>query len=404
MKRNLRGIYMGGAAARALTSGLCSVGEDDEIDGGAAGGGTALAGDGGTAASLRDSLADAFDAATGDDGAASPAGGQQQAAAPTPKPAKAAASGEPARDESGRFAKPGEPAQSPQDPKPVDQQAAPGEPQAQAGIIAPPSSWSATAKAEFAKLSPVIQQEVLKRERDMETGKAQWQQGAERLNRLDAVLRPRLERFRLAGVDEARAVETLFAAQDYLERSPVDALLYLGRQSGVDWRSLFQRLQGGQGQPQQQVQALPPEIQHLTQQVQSLTNTVTQQQRAAQEGQLASHVQTVQQFAADPANIYFDNVKTRMSKLIREGDAKDLADAYQQACWADPEIRPLMLSKQQTDQAAQTAAANRAKVQQARNASVSVTGSPAPGASPGGVRPAPKTVRDALSDAWDATT
>ena len=391
MKRNLRNGYMSGVAARALADGVCSIGEDDELDTAGAGGAPT------EPVSLRDALADAFDASM-DEGA-----GAAAPVAPKVDPNKPATLADAARDEQGRFAKPGEAAQVPDQSKPSAQQAASAEPQAQAGTIGPPPSWSATAKAAFSTLDPIIQQEVLKRERDMEAGRAQWQQGAERLNRLDKVLAPRIERFRLAGVDEARAVETLFAAQDYLERSPVDALLYLGRQSGVDWRSLFQRLQGGQGQPQQAVQALPPEMQQLMQQVQGLTQTVTQQQRAAQESQVQGHLQTVQQFATDPANVYFENVKGRMSKLIRNGDAKDLADAYQQACWSDPEIRPLMLQAQQTATAASTAAAQRAKVQQARSASVSVTGSPRPGASPGGGKPAPQTVRAALSDAWDAS-
>ena len=57
---------------------------------------------------------------------------------------------------------------------------------AEAKTIAPPPSWSATAKAEFAALPEVIRQEVLKREADIERGKAQlWNGSQARLNALE---------------------------------------------------------------------------------------------------------------------------------------------------------------------------------------------------------------------------
>src|SRR5579871_3545732 len=56
--------------------------------------------------------------------------------------------------------------------------------------VAAPAAWSAAAKARFQTLDPVVQQEVLKREKDMDAGKAQWDQKGERLNRLEAVIGP----------------------------------------------------------------------------------------------------------------------------------------------------------------------------------------------------------------------
>ena len=341
--------------------------------------------------SLRADLAAAIAGASDDAPAA-----RDEGAAPDAPAAEAAR----ARDEAGRFAKPGDAAHAAaktnsnsNSETTAPTQAEPSEPTA----IAPPASWSATAKAAFAKADPVIQREVLKREAYMMNGAAQWQSKGERLNRLDAVLAPRRERFQLAGFDDAQAIQSLLAAQDYLERDPVNALVYLARQSGVDLRTVAQQLGGGQAQAPQ----LPPQLQPLVQQVQTLTHAVAQQQQASVEARRTEFLGQVDAFARDPANLYFENVREKMSELIRSGQAADLPSAYEQAIWSSPEIRPLLLRRQQDELVAQTRTQASAKAAQARHASGSITGSPSPGASPG--RPSPNaTLRDDLIQAWNA--
>ena len=310
---------------------------------------------------------------------------------------------EPSRDEQGRFATVGEgtnpPAArtatttEPKTPGPADEPSDGAEPRR---TISPPPSWSAAAKADFEKLPEHIRQEVLKREADIERGKAQWDQKANRLNRLDAVLQPRTERFRLAGIDEAQALQALFAAQDYLERDPAGGLSYLARQYGVDPRALAPP--GGGRQPQAGAQP-SPHLTALAQEVQTLKGALAQQQRRAEQAQRSERVNQVRAFATDPANLYFENVRERMAGLLKAGTAKDLPDAYQQATWADPEIRQVLLRQQEAQRQATAQDAARAKAAQARHASGSVIGSPAPGSTPGRAAPAP-TLRDELLNAW----
>jgi hypothetical protein len=154
-------------------------------------------------------------------------------------------------------------------------------------------------------------------------------------------------------------------------------------------------LRGQPQQPQQQQpQQLPPQLQPLIQQVQTLT-------QQAEENRMRPHLDAVAQFASDPANVYFENVRGRMRTLIQTGQARDLPDAYQQACWSDPQVRPLMLQQQQQAQAQAAEAAARARAAGARHASGSITGSPAPGATPGrGGLPA-VDLREQLLQSWD---
>lgn len=309
-----------------------------------------------------------------------------QNASPIPSAPAEPPTGSQPRAPDGKFAKAPEQAQTPS----PDPQAAPAvgaEPQTPE-TIRPPASWSATAKADFAALPPHIQQEVLKREGEIESGKAQWDQKAQRFNRLDAILSPRQERFKLAGIDETQAVQALFAAQDMLE-SPdaatrANAIRYLARQSGVDLGALVQ------GDPQQQPQAqLPPAVQQMAQEIASLKQTLSQQQQFAHQQSASESQAQIDAFAADPAHMYFANVRGDMAALINAGQATGLKDAYDKAIWAHPEIRPILLREQQAQAVAEQERAAKAKAEAARRASGSIIGSPSPGSSAAGAAPAP---------------
>ena len=262
---------------------------------------------------------------------------------------------------------------------------------------APPPAWGAAAKAGFAALPEVIRAEVLRRESELERGQAAWDQKAARLDRLDAILAPRSEKLRLAGMDEAQALQALFAAQDLLERDPMTGLSYLARQYGLDLRRLGQPT--GAGHPAQPAAAPTPELTRLAEEVLALKGAVIEQRTAAESHLQGETMGQIQAFAAEPSKLYFENVREAMAALLRVGRAVDLEDAYQQATWSDPQIRTLLLREQA--EAAQAAAreAASAKAAQARRASGSLTGSPAPGATPGRAGPA-ASLRDELEAAF----
>ncbi len=270
------------------------------------------------------------------------------------------------RDEQGRFAKKEETEQN-ATASPEEGTEPPAEKQE---TIRPPASWSAAAKAEFNALSPVIQQEVLRREKDIENGKAQWDAKGEKLNKYDALFdAARREKLTLAGVDEITAVKQLLAAQDFLERDPLNAIQYLARQYGVQLPGL-----GGPQAQQFQQPANDPNLTALQNQVAQLSQTLTQRQQQDEEAERARHRSEIEAFAANPANLYFENVKADMANLISVGQATGLQDAYEKAIWANPEIRPLLIA------AAAPKPQPEPKVV-GKPAGLSVTGARAPGAS-----------------------
>jgi hypothetical protein len=274
------------------------------------------------------------------------------------------------RDEHGRFAKTAETGQAPQSE--TAPPAATEPPQAETTRI--PASLPAAIKAKFSTLEPDVRDAFVKLEASVQTAKAEWGPKGERLNRLDEVLSPRQEKFRLSGIDEVTAVQTLFAAQDLLERSPIEGLQYLARSYGVDLGRLAGQTSGQpQGQPDL---AQHPALAPLFSKVQTLEQTIQQSRQAEEARQIAEAQATVDAFANDPKHLYFENVRQEVGRLLSTGAANDLAQAYEMAVWASPEIRPLLLQAQEAERLKATAAAApQAKVMQARAAGVSVTGS-----------------------------
>lgn len=305
----------------------------------------------------------------------------------------------PARDATGKFAPkvqdtpaeagaetPATPTAEPTEPetaKPADK-----EPQTEAIPI--PPSLSAAVKAQWAELPVEVRKEFGKLEGTVQNAKAEWGKKGERLNRYEEIVGPRRERWNLSGLDEFSGIQALLAAQDYLERDPVGGLNHIARSYGVDLRNLAgqatQQRPGAEGQPAPTaIPELQSALQPLVQQVQTLEQKLQQSEQLIEQQKQSEAQATVDAFSAKPENIYFENVRPVVAMLIGQGLATTLEDAYQQAIWASPEIRPLLVAEQAKASAAASQAkaqeqAARSKAQSAQRSAGSITGAPAPGA------------------------
>ena len=226
--------------------------------------------------------------------------------------------------------------------------------------IRAPASWSPAAKATFDKLPPEVQQAVAKREQEIDHGLRRKSEEVKRYEPLEQVLAPRRAQWAAQGMDEVHAVKTLLAAQDLLEKNPMQGLEFLARSYGVNLNTAQP-----QGQP---YQAQPARDSHL--EIAALKQQLQVLQSQVQTAQTAPIVSQIDAFQNDPANLYFENVRDDMAVLLHNGKASDLKEAYEMACWMRPDIRPFL----QTAQA--PAAPMQDKAAQARRAAVSVTGSP----------------------------
>lgn len=303
----------------------------------------------------------------------------EQAAAPDDGAREEQAAPERARNERGQFTKAegaeaGEPAQQIPDADPASEQQV--EP---SNAPQPPTSWSAEAKAEWSNLSPALQQAVAKRESEMSSGAQRW---SEEKRAYDDMLSPVRQAAQRAGVDEREGLQKLIAANEYLERDPHNAILWLAQAYGVDLSK----------PPSQQPQTRPdPVVNQLQQRLEQLEGTLTAREQAELSSQISA-------FAAQPGHEHFETVKAQMGHFMVTGQANDMQTAYDMAVWANPTTRQLMLSGQTASAEAARKAKEKETAQRARQGAISATGSPA--VAPTGAKREYDTVEDAVRAAF----
>lgn len=227
--------------------------------------------------------------------------------------------------------------------------------------VAPPPGWSPTSKRDYAALPDHIKADIAKREDEVNQGLAKLQS----YKGLD----PFVDMARKSGTSLPEAVQRYVAAEQLLEQDPIKGLKWLCQNYKVDPRRLVdgEQPQGGQQPQQRQDQFRDPRVDQILPHVQQLINQPVKNQ--------------IVQFFADPKNVYAENVADDMTALIKSGQAKDLAEAYDKACWARPDIRSLLIEQQTTDAAQQQRQKATTVASNARAAAKSITGTPLPGAS-----------------------
>lgn len=352
------------------------------------------------------------------------------------------ADGDRPRDKQGRWvsksgAQPGEaiepldPAPKPkpvsetQAPKPPDPAAAP--PSAGAKQSGPPEHWSAEDKATFAKLPAEGQAFLLKRHGDMEaefTRKSQASAGAVQFTQALAPVfnDPQIARsLQAAGVNPVQAIHEWAnwhrLGTSERQEDKFHLLVNLTQRMGLDPARIFAALQN---QPPQGVAGLDPEAlkdpavkffaDHLGK-TQSELDALRDQLARREQAELAARNEwslrnaraNVDGFADEkgkdgqPLRPYFDAVLPILTDMFKANPNRNMAEAYDTACWAHPEVRKHLLAAEHYRQQSQ---------QDLAKARVAVRGNTrgvtAPVARPNGADGASKGgIRDAIERSAD---
>lgn len=316
-----------------------------------------------------------------------------EAAAATPEQKEAKP-----RDETGKFAaKPVEAQATAQTPP---QAAAPADPTQAAPPAAPvapvaPRGWSPASKAAFDQLPDSIKADVVKRENEVNQGFAKY-----------SGLDKHVQDFEAAGVKLPDAIAAYREAENQLTRNFPQGVEGLCQQFNVHPVALAQHIlqkygQQGAQQPQQgQQPAIDPQLRQYIANLENRLHGIENQSKV----QAQTAVETdINKFIADPSNKFVDNVVDQMVLLIKgakaEGKPLSLKDAYDAACWQNPETRQLLINEQ-TNATSKSAVEKASKAaHQARAAAASVTGSPIHGVSPDGG--SSRSLRDDIKAAFD---
>jgi hypothetical protein len=318
-------------------------------------------------ASLREALLESFDELSGD----------------TPTEPETTDSG-PIEDEPTPAASLGEEAVESQGDEPSDEET----------VIQAPEHWSDEDRTMFGTLSGDAQNYLLKREKQYEKG---IQEKAEKLAEIDKVFEPYDPYLAMRGIDRKTAMQNWIAAQQALDLDPVNALKQIIRGYGPEVEQQFSPEKSGlseYGDPELDSAKLDVERERKSLEEENRRLNFQRQQQAAVEIQRFKDEQDEQGNLKHP---FFEQASMPMRALLANGQAVDLADAYEKAVWMLPEFRELQQETQQQQLKQQEAKKREDAAKQAKKVAKTVEGR--------GSKPPPpskqRTMRDDLLQAYD---
>jgi hypothetical protein len=261
--------------------------------------------------------------------------------------------------------------------------------------IAPPQHWPNDFKEQFEKMDATGQHLFMKRYKDLEGDYTKKTQSLakyrKRQEAFDEIMKPHMDDFSRAGMDEVGAVRQLLAAHDYLRKDPKQAILWLAKNYGVDMSEV------GIDSTEEDDYA-DPQVKALQQQVAQLQGFLQNQQQTQMQSVQQNTQSMIDQFAGEkdangnPKHPHFDEVRDRMGVLIQGNQAPDLATAYDMAVYADPKLRQSLMdnyAETKTQKKVKTEAV--AKAKKAQRSTVRGNAAPAEKALPTGM-----SVRDTI--------
>lgn len=232
-----------------------------------------------------------------------------------------------------------------------------------------PISWKAEMKAKWAALPPDIQGEITRREKEMEK-KISEVDGERHFGRtLKEVINPYTPLFAMSNATPESGIKEMLGYAQILQMGNPQQKGQLLWQLAQRWNADMKFTPQVATNPQNQIVLLQNELHKTQGELARLPQTLKQQQESDNIKNI------IDAFAADPKNVHYDKVKPVMAALLSGGNAKDMQDAYEKACYADSEIRPLLLKAQQDAAEKDRIAKQKDKAASARNAGSSVKGS-----------------------------
>jgi hypothetical protein len=265
---------------------------------------------------------------------------------------------------------------------------------ASVAALAPPNGWTAEAKAVWHTLPQAVQEAAIKREQDVAKFTSTRDEHASFGKEMYQAVQPYLATIKAEGGTPATAVQSLLNTAYVLRTGTPEArrqmLLQTAQQFDID-------LGIPAAKPNGQAANTPPELTALQREVAELKGLLSQRDQATQQ-QLQTEIQSeLEAFAADPKHPHYSEVKAHMAALLREGVAKDLQDAYDQAVWARPDTRATLEAQRRAEEEQKRRTEAKAKAEAAKRRNVSLTGGPgntAAAAAPGG-----RSIREELEAA-----
>lgn len=277
-----------------------------------------------------------------------------------------------ARDEAGRFAKAKADAaakppvvETAKTPVSAPGEVTPPKPAEVPSAFRPPQAWKPAAREDWAKVPPVVQEEINRREREVAVSMQQSAAVRQQWGQFEQVVSPYVGMIQAEGGDVMGAIANLLQTSAALRTAPIphraQMIADIVRQFGVPIEALDAAL-SGQSPPQGQQQAQQFDPRALVSQAKQEMMRELQQQRAQSAGNKAS--QDIETFGQ--SKDFFEDLREDMADLLevatKRGLQLSLEDAYNRAALLNPDVSKVLEQRKAASQAnAQQASTQRAK-------------------------------------------
>jgi hypothetical protein len=246
-----------------------------------------------------------------------------------------------------------------------------------ASTVKAPQSWKPEMREKFAALPPEVQQEVVRREREITNALNESTEHRKASAKLREVIGPYEGMIRAEGGNVYSAISSLMQTAQALRTSPpahkAQLVAQLVNQFGVDIGMLDQALAGQapHGQPAtSQIdprQAVREEIENYRQQAEAQRSAAAYREAQSETVSFAE------------SHEFMEDVRTRMATILevnaREGVVVSMEEAYNEACSLHPEVSKIVRQRE----AAKAASTGTSATARSKTASSSVRSSPVSG-------------------------
>ena len=218
-----------------------------------------------------------------------------------------------------------------------------------------PPTWRTGARLKWKDVDPEIRDEIIKREADMFRGISQYKNDADYGRAVQQTVQPYMAMINAAGSTPAKAIgsmmDTYYRLTNADPQQKSHLLMQVAQQYGADMSVFKNDIDPEQANFQQQLQPLQNQIVQLQQNLRQRDNESRNFETSQAQNEIAAFHSA--QEDGKPKYPHFEIVRTQMADQIEisesQGIQLSLEQAYENVCWAIPEIRQQMLLEQTTN-------------------------------------------------------
>lgn len=216
-----------------------------------------------------------------------------------------------------------------------------------------PQSWNPAVREKFGTLPADIQDQIAKREGEINTKLAETAQERRVAQEFMQVAGPYSQFFQAQGINPMAATKdalnTLVMLRAGNPAQKASLLANMVKQAGIDFKDFDAALERAF---EQRTPTVDPELDQRLRRIEQLAGQTQQQNVAQQQNQVNS---VIEQFMRDPKNEFASDVAQEMVALLQAGQAADLPSAYEKAIWTNANTRKVLLDRQNGAAARQAA-------------------------------------------------